>query len=313
MDVVSDLSDGRSGKIAYNSASPFEIHHILCKLEQAPKHPVFGHLFMPENIEKSPIPCVIACHGSRGWANHHEDHIANWLDAGIAVFRIHSFDSRHVVSTVETQMMVTHAMMLCDAFEALKLLGTHEMIDSDKIAITGWSLGGTVALYSAWSPVAEALAPEGERFAAHMPFYPAAHMRPEIQRWENVPIKILHGEDDDYTPIDFVYGLSEVANQNGAKIEIKTYPNSHHSFDSEEEMTWLANAIKLDTRTVQIDADGEMWGEIEPGQKMILNEPAQRKAAFEIVMSIGAHVGGNAETRPIVLQDSKTFLKKTLG
>ena len=78
-------------------------------------------------------------------------------------------------------------------------------------------------------------------------------------------------------------------------------------------MTWLANAIKLDTRTVQIDADGEMWGEIEPGQKMILNEPAQRKAAFEIVMSIGAHVGGNADTRPIVLQDSKTFLKKTLG
>ena len=56
-----------------------------------------------------------------------------------------------------------------------------------------------------------------------------------------------------------------------------------------------------------------MWGEIEPGQKMILNEPAQRKAAFEIAMSIGAHVGGNADTRPIVLQDSKTFLKKTLG
>jgi len=312
MDVVSDLSDGRSGQIAYISASPFEIHHILCKLESAPKHPVFGHLLMPNNPSSQPLPCVIACHGSRGWAEHHNDHIANWLEAGIAVFRVHSFDARHIVSTVETQMMVTHAMMLCDAFEALKLLRTHEMIDSDRIAISGWSLGGTVALYSAWTPIAEALAPAGERFAAHLPFYPAAHMRPEVQRWENVPIKVLHGEADDYTPLDFVYGLADIANNHGANIEVKSYADAHHSFDSKEPMTWLANAIKLDTRTVQIDIDGEMWGEIEPGNRITLNEPFQRKAAFDLVKNVGAHIGGNADARLLVLQDSTDFLLQVL-
>ena len=120
MDVAADLSDGRSGQIAYLSASPFEMYHILNRLDAAPRHPVFGHLLLPEEPADRPLPCVIACHGSRGWAQHHHDHITNWLKGGIAVFRVHSFDARHIESTVETQMMVTHAMMLNDAFAALK-------------------------------------------------------------------------------------------------------------------------------------------------------------------------------------------------
>lgn len=312
MDVVSDLADGRSGQIAYISASPFEVHHILCKLESAPRHPVFGHLLLPDEPASQPMPCVVACHGSRGWAEHHHDHMANWLEAGMAVFRVHSFDARQVISTVEDQMMVTHAMMLHDAFEALKLLGTHEMIDSDRIAISGWSLGGTVALYSAWSPIAEALAPAGERFAAYLPFYPAAHMRPEEQRWEGGPIKILHGEIDDYTPLDFVLGIVDVAGANGANIEVEVYANGHHAFDSREPMTWLANAIKLDTRTVQIDSDGEMWAEIEPGRRISLNEPFQRQAAFDYAKNVGAHIGGDAVARSRALQDSTDFLLQVL-
>ena len=137
-------------------------------------------------------------------------------------------------------------------------------------------------------------------------------MRPEEQRWENVPIKVLHGEADDYTPLDFVYGLADVANNHGANIEVKAYANSHHSFDSKEPMTWLANAIKLDTRTVQIDIDGEMWGEIEPGKSIPLNEPFQRKAAFDLAKNVGAHIGGNIEARPLVLKDSTDFLLQVL-
>ena len=308
MEVVSDLADGRSGRIGYLSASPFEVHHILCKLDSTPRHPVLGHLLLPDDAVTRPVPCVVACHGSRDWADHHHDHITNWLAAGMAVFRVHSFDARQVISTVEDQMMVTHAMMMHDSYEALKLLGTHPMIDADRIAISGWSLGGTVALYSAWSPVAEALAPAGQRFAAHLALYPAAHMRPEVQRWERAPIRILHGEADDYTPLDLVLGLVEEASANGADIVVQTYPNAHHAFDSAEPMTWLADAIKLDTRTVQIDRDGNMWGEVESGVRIPLNEPLQRLAAFDLAGNVGAHVGGDAGARIQVLQESTDFL-----
>ncbi|HJM87838.1 MAG TPA: dienelactone hydrolase family protein, partial [Candidatus Thalassarchaeaceae archaeon] len=282
MDLVSNLTEGGDGKITYLSASPFEIHHILCKLESAQRHPVFGELIFPDGMAGELVPCIVACHGSRGWADHHQDHINNWLGAGFAVFCINSFDSREVDSTVESQMMVTYAMMLSDAFEALKLLNTHPLIDSGKIAITGWSLGGTVALYSAWKPIAESLAQNGERFVAHMPFYPAAHLRPEDNRWQDVPIKIFHGEMDDYTPLSLVQGLIDEVNKIGVSMELEIYPNSHHSFDSKEEMQWLPNAIKLDERTVQISLEGEMWGEIEEGIKVPLNEPHERLAAFNL-------------------------------
>tara|TARA_B100001750_G_C15497582_1_gene595175 strand:- start:1110 stop:2048 length:939 start_codon:yes stop_codon:yes gene_type:complete len=307
MDPVSDLIDGRCGKIGYNSSSPFEIYHILCKLESAPKHPVFGDLILPKEKGSDPFPCVIACHGSRGWVEHYEGHISNWLKAGFAVFRIHSFESRNVISIVEDQMNVTYAMMLCDSFEALKLLSTHPLINSEKIAIAGWSLGGTVALYSAWSPISEKLAPDGERFAAHLPLYPAAHIRPEEQRWEKSPIKILHGEIDDYTPLNLVQGLIDVTKEI-ANMEVVIYENAHHSFDSMEPLTWLPNAIKLDSRTVQIDIDGNMWGEIEEGKRIPLNEPFQRKMAFEYAMNFGAHFGGDENARNRVFDDSTNLL-----
>ena len=311
MEILSELTNGVCGKIAYTSSSPFEIHHILCKLESVDTHPVFGNLTLPEKGE-GPFPCVVACHGSRGWVEHQHEHIENWLKAGIAVFRIHSFESRDVVSVGEDQMSVTYAMMLCDSFEALKLLNTHPKIDSKKIAIAGWSLGGAVALYSAWSPISEILAPDGERFSAHLPIYPAAHIRPDVQRWENVPIKILHGDIDDYTPINLVHGLIDYAKEY-ADMEVIVYENSHHSFDSMEPITWSPNAIKLDSRTVQIDIDGNMWGEIEKGKKIPLNEPVERKLAFQYAMNIGAHFGGNKITRSRVMEDSKNILIELLN
>ena len=54
--------------------------------------------------------------------------------------------------------------MMVDVVEPLKFLSRHPDIDANKIAITGWSLGGMVAFYAAWEPIMEKLAPNGERF-----------------------------------------------------------------------------------------------------------------------------------------------------
>jgi dienelactone hydrolase len=137
-------------------------------------------------------------------------------------------------------------------------------------------------------------------------------MRPEDQRWESAPIQILHGEVDDYTPLVLVNGLIEVTKESGVDMRLEVYPNSHHAFDSQEEMTWLPNAIKLDTRTVQIDADGEMWGEIEEGIRIPLNEPIHRQAAFDAARNVGAHIGGNAEARNRSMKDTLEFLLEVL-
>ena len=96
------------------SRSPFEIHQLLTRLEKTPETTVDCELYLPEG--EGPFGCVVALHGSLGWADHHQDHINGWLNAGLAVCKINSFISRSIETTVDDQLTVTHAMMLVDAF-----------------------------------------------------------------------------------------------------------------------------------------------------------------------------------------------------
>ena len=83
----------KSGVYFFKSSSPFEFYHILNNINLEPKEEIFGTLIFPENA-KTPCPLVIPIHGSAGLRGNHHDHIVNLLEAGIAVFRIHSFESR---------------------------------------------------------------------------------------------------------------------------------------------------------------------------------------------------------------------------
>jgi len=289
-------------RLDFTSRSPFEIHHILTSFDSLDLHSGYADLYFPEG--EGPFGCVVAIHGSRGWQPHHEDHIRYWLSSGIAVCKVHSFSSRSVESIVEDQISVTHAMMLADAFAVKSLLDSDKRID--RIGIAGWSLGGTVAIYSGWSPIIDVL---GTPFAAHLPFYPAAHLRPDIKKWSNAPMLILHGTADDWTPLSLVEGLlPQLPN-----AILHTYPGSHHAFDSEQEKTWLPKVIRLGKRTVRIEENGHMSGIWKFGIRLPLNELSQRRLAFRILRNRGAHVGGDSEAREDALQQGLTFLLSHLN
>ena len=283
------------------SRSPFEIHHILTGLEKTPETIVEAELFLPEG--EGPFGCVLALHGSIGWASHHQDHVNGWLDAGLAVCKVNSFTSRSIDSTVDDQLSVTHAMMLVDAFRTRSLLEQDSRIG--KIGIAGWSLGGTVALYSAWSPIIEIL---GTPFDAHLPFYPAAHLRPDIQNWSNAPIFILHGDADDWTPLHFVEGLMPQL----PNVTLQAYPGAQHSFDSEKEYTLLPKAVRLKKRTVRIDKNGNMTGILFLGIRFPLNERWQRRWIIRILRNRGAHAEGNPAARADSLVRAREFFLKQL-
>jgi dienelactone hydrolase len=283
------------------SRSPFEIHHILTGLEKTPEINIECELFLPEG--EGPFGCVIALHGSIGWASHHQDHVNGWLDAGLAVCKINSFTSRSIDSTVDDQLSVTHAMMLVDAFRTRSLLEQDPRIG--KIGIAGWSLGGTVALYSAWSPIIDIL---GTPFDAHLPFYPAAHLRPDIQNWSNAPIFILHGDADDWTPLHFVEGLMPQL----PNVTLHAYPGAQHSFDSEKEYTLLPKAVRLKKRTVRIDKNGNMTGILFLGIRFPLNERWQRRWIIRILRNRGAHAEGNPAARADSLVRAREFFLKQL-
>jgi dienelactone hydrolase len=229
-------------------------------------------------------------HGSMGWRGHHHEHSVNFLNNGFAIFRVNSFDARQVASIVEDQIQVTLATVMTDCFNALKILSDHPDIDSSKIFIAGWSLGGSTAIYSAWEPLAEKLAPEGERFAGHLAFYPGAFMWPEEMRWSKSPILTLIGADDDYTPAVLMDELSPAINENGGNSKIITYEDRH---------TFIAK-------------DGFHYHQDKEGNRTPMNEPHERSQIFKDRAKVGAHLGRNWKARKASMQDSISFLLSNL-
>jgi len=300
------FKSGDDGLITYKSSNPFEFFHILTSQECAEQQ-MFGSLIFPDE-KKEKYPLVICMHGSMGWRGHHHEHSVNFLNNGFAIFRVNSFDARQVVSIVEDQIQVTLATVMTDCFNALKILSKHPDIDSSKIFIAGWSLGGSTAIYSAWEPLAEKLAPDGERFAGHLAFYPGAFMWPEEMRWSKSPILTLIGADDDYTPAVLIEKLSPAINQNGGNSKLIIYEGGHHSFDSIDPVVYVPNAIAVGGRHTFVGKDGHHFHEDKEGKRTPMNEPHERTKIFKDRAKIGAHLGRNWKARKASMKDSVDFL-----
>ena len=296
------------GRNDYDSSSPYELSDIVRRCE-APRQRVFGHLLFPDAFE-APVPCIVALHGSFNWRGHHYDHIVRFLDMGCAVFRVHPFDARGVATTATTQLEVTHAMLIADAYAALRRLARHPQIDPARIGIAGWSLGGTAALYAAWAPVAEALAPGGERFAAHLPIYPAANIRVEDDRWTGAPVRVLIGSLDDFTPAAPAVVLAERLAARGLPVETIVYPDSHHSFDAIDEVEAYPQALGLrPDASLTLTRDGRM---VVTGTEFEVSTPEGRRAAFGRLVRVGTHAGGNRRARRRAFADAEAFVRRHL-
>ncbi|MEG9862776.1 MAG: dienelactone hydrolase family protein [Parvularculales bacterium] len=298
-------------RVEFRSADPFEFYHIIARPDEMSGRDMSGTLSLPSEAGPDhPVPAVIACHGSWGWRAHHEEHLQAFRDQGFAVFQLHSFEARGIESTAERQMAVTMAMMVHDAFSALAVLLENPSIDGARVGVTGWSLGGGMAVYSAWEPLAERLAPEGARFAAHLGFYPACHMRCDDMRWSGAPMLILIGEAEDYTPAVQAVDLTRALVDAGVPAEIILYPDAHHSFDSRDPVVFHDKVQALTPAPlVRIRQDGSM---VVEGTEKPLNEPEDRLANAPVFSKRGAHAGGNPKAREAAFRDAARFMGTTL-
>ena len=156
-------------KITFSSANPFGLKDIITSLDRQKTQQVEGLLKLPRG--KGPFPLVLGVAGSLDWSEHHLEYLEMYRSMGIATFEVQSFSSRNVTSTVGSQTEVTTAMMILDAYRAFEILADDPRIDKDRVAITGWSLGGGVALFSGWLPLVEEIT-DKVKFAAHLSIYP---------------------------------------------------------------------------------------------------------------------------------------------
>ncbi|HEY6389262.1 MAG TPA: dienelactone hydrolase family protein [Candidatus Acidoferrum sp.] len=179
------------------------------------------------------VPAVILIHGSGG-VGANVDRWAKELNGiGVAAFLIDSFTGRGIFETITDQSRLTNLSMIMDAYRALELLAMHARIDASRIALMGFSRGGSVALYASLRRFRRMHGPDGAEFAAHIPFYAqcnTAYIGDE--EVSDRPIRLFHGAADDYVSIEPCRKYVERLRRAGKDVQLTEYAGAHHAFDN---------------------------------------------------------------------------------
>ena len=295
-------------RITFTSANPFSYYHVITDLENQEPQQVYGILRFPEGSDPKNLPLIVGINGSKNWADHHYEYMDMYREMGFATFEQYSFNSRNVNSTVGEQVSVTTAMMILDAYRALDVLAQDPRIDVKRAAITGWSLGGGVTLFSAWQPLIDAIKPD-HLFSAHLSFYPPCMFDMELIEFSEAPIHILTGELDDWVPADACEDLAADLMAEGVNIGITVYPNAHHGFDREGPLSVEEKGYTASGCHFRMREDGALLMNF---LNIPMITPFRQKIALAFCAGRGPTIGGNPEARKASFEFAKEFMKEHL-
>lgn len=225
-----------------------------------------------------PRPVVIALHGCGGnmradgsrLTARVPDWTARFLAAGYAVLWPDSFGSRGLGPQCGVANRdINPTIRARDALAAKDWIGAQSNIDTARIALIGWSHGGSTVLRT----VSTMVKPPLREFTTAIAFYPGC--RPLAEReardrqpWATrMPLTILMGGADDWTP-------PEPCRTLGARKDVRyvEYPDAYHDFD--------APNAPIRVRT------GLAFTANNSGQAHVGTHPVARAAAIEEVMRV---------------------------
>jgi dienelactone hydrolase len=200
-----------------------------------------GYLFRPTG--RGPYPALVFLHGCGGLlspsgsiAPREIDWQSRLTAAGYVVLMVDSFTTRRsgeICSPASFKAWL-HMRRPADAYGALVHLQGLPFVARDRIGLMGWSNGGdatlmAVAKLSLGRPAAFA-EPD---FRAAVAFYPGScNENRQAANWTtSIPLLILVGESDVWTPFAPCKILVDQAVARGAPIELHGYPGAYHDFD----------------------------------------------------------------------------------
>jgi dienelactone hydrolase len=264
---------------------------------------IAGELRVPRTNTRA--PAVILMHGSSGIRTNAFRWSDELLRLGVAVFIVDSFGGRGISNTGTDQSQLNTVAMTVDAYRALAVLGRHPRIDAERIAVMGFSKGGSVALYSSLRRFQRFHGPGPLVFAAHVAFYPACQRR--FIGGEDVtdrPIRIFHGEADDWLPIGPCRDYIERLRRAGRDAVLVAYPGAHHGFDLHlaPPNLWLPNVQRGPTCDL----------EEQPGGIMVLARTGEPFTFSHPCIVRGATIGYHPEAHRQALADVKSFVRSAL-
>ncbi len=186
-----------------------------------------------------PFPAVVALHGCGGlWresgklSTRHADWGERLAEAGYVVLMPDSYGSRKLGSQCGVKELTVRASRerVGDAAAARRWLQAREDVLQQKVSLLGWSGGGTTILTAIRSDRRPAgVMPD---FARAIAFYPSCRTQSDSPDFRvRLPLLILVGDADDWTPAAPCDYLTKAAKARGEPIELVIYPGVLHDFD----------------------------------------------------------------------------------
>lgn len=243
-----------------------QIKEILEFTSPSRKGPVTvrAELFLPEGVAGR-MPAMVIHHGSGGVSNTREYAYAReFTKMGVASIIPDSFTPRGVKSTVEDQSTVSSNDMIADAFGALKLAAAHARLDPARIGITGFSKGGSVAMRSGLEVIARRHAPNGPRFALHVPFYAGCDTIYHNMRTTGAPMLVLIGGADTYVGAERCVFAVERMRAAGSAVDMIVYPDAQHGWDGAGRAWSYPNGENY-SRCIYVEQPDRSWVEQSSG------------------------------------------------
>lgn len=199
--------------------------------------PLDGVLYRPAG--PGPFPAVVALHGCGGlWrdkgklSNRHSDWGERLAAAGFMVLMPDSYGSRGLGSQCGVKELTVRASRerVIDAVAARRWLQSLPDVRADAITLLGWSGGGTTILSAIRADRSPA---DGKPdFIRAIAFYPSCRMQSESTSFKaRLPVMILMGANDDWTPPAPCDFLAQAARRRGETINLVVYPGAVHDFD----------------------------------------------------------------------------------
>jgi dienelactone hydrolase len=210
-------------------AGPLE--HVEFESASQPLIPgdrIQGYLAKPAGA--GPFPAVVGLHGCGGMPDTTRRKLADELVAwGYVILLVDSFATRGIDQACTGGGFFERARKRTpDAYGALEFLARQTFVDSQRVAVVGFSQGGWAALSVAETNSFEQFVLASNlRFRAAVAFYPvcwAAGVRPGIATL------ILIGALDEWTPAADCSVKIDAWGTDGAPIEQVVYPSAHHGF-----------------------------------------------------------------------------------
>jgi dienelactone hydrolase len=178
------------------------------------------------------LPVVVIQHGSGGVGANIEMWEREFNAIGVSAFAVDGLTGRGLMQVITDQALLGRLNFILDIYRALDVLAKHQRVDTQRIALMGFSRGGHAALHASLNRFHKMWNKSGIEFAAYIPFYPdcATTYLSDIDVADR-PIRIFGGTPDDYDAIAPCRAYAERLKAAGKDVEVTEYPHAPHSFD----------------------------------------------------------------------------------